>query len=159
MTAAQLRSFAEERRAEIRAKAAAIGIDEAYISRLVDCFYARVRTDETLGPIFEEAILDQWEPHLARMKAFWNSVALNAGEYSGRPVPVHQRLHGVTAEHFGRWLALFRETLDQTAPSADAVDYFMVRAERIAASLQMAMFERFPGAGGGPPVLTTPRTA
>ena len=88
MTAAQVRSFAEERRAEIRAKAAAIGIDEAYISRLVDCFYARVRTDETLGPIFEEAILDQWEPHLARMKAFWNSVALNAGEYSGRPVPV-----------------------------------------------------------------------
>jgi len=148
------RSFAEEKRAEIRANAAAIGIDEAYISRLVESFYARVRADGTLGPIFEDAIGDAWAPHLARMKAFWASVALNAGTYSGRPVPVHQRLEGVGRRHFVLWLALFRETLIDTAPNAAAVEYFMLRAERIAASLQMAMFERFSGAGHEPPVFS-----
>jgi hemoglobin len=144
MTASQPSpSFAEDKRAEIRANAAAIGIDEAYISRLVEAFYAQVRADAMLGPIFENAIGDRWAPHLARMKAFWASVALNAGTYSGRPVPVHQGLEGVSRQHFARWLALFRETLNQTAPSADAVEYLMLRAERIAASLQMAMLERF----------------
>ena len=82
-TALPTRSFAEDKRAEIRASAAALGIDEAYISRLVECFYARVRADAMLGPIFEREIGDRWEPHLARMKAFWASVALNAGGYSG----------------------------------------------------------------------------
>lgn len=159
MTAApSTRSFAGEKRAEIRAKAAAIGVDEAYISLLVECFYARVRADALLGPIFEHAINDRWEPHLARMKAFWASVALNAGAYSGQPVPVHRKLEGVTAWHFGRWLSLFSETLVETAPTTAAIDYFMLRAERIAASLQIAMFERPFEARDEPPVLTTPRT-
>jgi hemoglobin len=147
-----LPSFAEDKRAEIRAAAGRLGIDEDYISRLVEAFYARVRADATLGPIFEREIGDRWDPHLARMKAFWASVALNAGTYSGRPVPVHQRLEGVSPRHFAHWLGLFRETLAETAPSAEAEAYFMLRAERIAASLQMAMFERFPPAGS-PPVL------
>jgi hemoglobin len=142
-------AIAEERRAAIRADAAAIGIDEAYVGLLVDRFYARIRADAMLGPIFEREIGDGWAPHLARMKAFWASVALNAGVYSGRPVPVHQRLGDVTRVHFAHWLALFRETLAETAPSPEAAAYFMVRAERIAASLQMAIFERF--APGGPP--------
>lgn len=146
-------SFAEERRAEIRANAASIGIDEAYVARLVEQFYARVRADGMLGPIFERAIGDRWEPHLARMKDFWASVALNAGSYSGRPVPVHRRLDDVSPGHFTRWLELFRGALIETAPSPAAVDYFMLRAERIAASLQMAMFDRFPGPGDAPPVL------
>jgi hemoglobin len=136
-------SFAEEKRAEIRANAARIGIDEDYLSVLVETFYERVRADPALGPIFAREIAGDWGPHLARMKAFWASVALNAGSYSGRPVPVHQRLEGVTRGHFAVWLGLFRQTLVDTAPSAEAAGYLMLRAERIAASLQMAMFDRF----------------
>jgi hemoglobin len=159
MTAAPpVRSFAEDRRAEIRANAARMGIDEAYISWLVERFYARVRADAMLGPIFEREIGDRWDQHLARMKSFWASVALNAGEYSGQPVPAHQRLEDVTRPHFAHWLALFRETLTETAACDDAVDYFMLRAERIAASLQMAMFERFPATGHEAPVLVMPGT-
>ena len=85
MTVASGRSFAEDKRAEIRANAAALGIDEAYISLLVERFYARVRADATLGPIFEREIGDAWDPHLARMKRFWASVALNAGTHAGGP--------------------------------------------------------------------------
>ena len=83
---------ASERRMEIQRRANAIGIDEAYISLLVDEFYRRVRSDSILGPIFEEAIGDRWDHHLPRMKSFWASVALNAGTYSGQPVPAHKKL-------------------------------------------------------------------
>lgn len=131
---------ASERRAEIQRRAHAIGIDETYISRLVDEFYRRVRSDTVLGPIFEQAIADRWDHHLPRMKSFWASVALNAGTYSGQPVPAHKKLTNVQKAHFQHWLSLFRRTLEDTAPSPEAVDYFMERAERIAESLQLAMF-------------------
>lgn len=135
---------AHARRAEIRHRANVIGIDEAYISLLVDEFYRRIRAEETLGPIFEEAIGDRWDHHLPRMKSFWASVALNAGTYSGQPVPAHKKLSRVQQSHFQTWLALFRQTLQDTAPTPEAVDYFMERANRIAESLQLAMFG-FPG--------------
>ncbi len=135
---------AHARRAEIQRRANTIGIDEAYISLLVDEFYRRIRADETLGPIFEEALGDRWDYHLPRMKSFWASVALNAGTYSGQPVPAHKKLSRVQQSHFQTWLALFRQTLQDTSPTLEAVDYFMERANRIAESLQLAMFG-FPG--------------
>ena len=128
---------ADQRRADIQARAKRIGINEAYISTLVGIFYQRIRKDEVLGPIFNEAITD-WDAHLPRMKNFWCAVALNTGTYSGRPVPAHQQLNGITSDHFARWLALFKETLEDTAPTPQAVDYFMERANRIAKSLQLA---------------------
>lgn len=136
---------AEERRREIEAAAAQMGIDEAYISLLVDAFYDRIRAHPQLGPIFADKISD-WGPHLTRMKDFWASVALNAGRYSGRPVPKHAALKSVQPEHFKLWLGLFREVLEKTAPSPEAVPYFMERAERIAESLKLAMFG-LPGLG------------
>lgn len=135
---------AHERRLEVQAHAASIGIDEAYIALLVDTFYSRIRAHDVLGPIFNDAIGDRWDAHLPRMKSFWASVALNTGTYSGKPVPAHQKLAAVQQSHFGIWLALFRQTLEDTAPSPKAVSYFMERAERIAESLQLAMFG-FPG--------------
>ncbi|MCZ7675655.1 MAG: hypothetical protein M5U35_07010 [Roseovarius sp.] len=39
-------------RAYIRQSAKIIGIDESYLSRMVDEFYDRVRADARLGPIF-----------------------------------------------------------------------------------------------------------
>lgn len=131
---------AAQRRREIQARAAQMGIDDVYIDRLVETFYERIRAHPLIGPVFERAIGENWGPHLARMKDFWASVALNAGRYSGKPVPAHQKLDGVEPWHFNIWLALFRQTLEDTAPTPAAVPYFMERAERIAESLQLAMF-------------------
>ncbi len=138
---------AEERRKEIQARAAAMGINEDYISLLVDRFYHRVRAHPELGPIFEKRIGDDWGPHLAKMKSFWSSVALNSGSYSGRPVPVHKSLSEVNKSHFETWLSLFEQILKDTAPSEAVVPYFMERAHRIAESLQLAMFG-YPGIPG-----------
>lgn len=139
MNAPRIRS-ADERRAEIQAHAAALGIDEDYISLLVETFYGRIRAHELIGPIFENAIGDNWDHHLSTMKAFWASVALNAGRYSGKPVPAHKKHASIEPWHFKIWLALFEQTLKETAPTPGAVTHFMERAERIAQSLQLAMF-------------------
>lgn len=133
---------AQLHREQVQREALQLGIDEDYISTLVDTFYHRIRNHEVLGPIFSDAIGPDWEPHLGKMKNFWSSVARNTGRYSGKPVPAHQHLTQVQQRHFGIWLDLFRQTLVDTAPTPPAVDYFMERAERIARSLQMAMFDK-----------------
>ncbi len=134
---------AGERHARIQARAAHMGINETYISTLVEVFYSRVRDDRALGPIYTRYVTD-WDAHQARMKNFWSAVALSTGTYSGRPVPTHQKLSGVTPDHFTRWLAMFKKTLLDTAPTPEAADYFIKRAERIASSLQRAMFAPLP---------------
>jgi hemoglobin len=131
---------ASDRRRALQEKAAWMGIDDGYISLLVRSFYARIRQHEVLGPIFQSAIGEDWEPHLLRMEDFWSSVAMNSGRYSGKPVPVHKDVGGIEPAHFEMWLELFRETLISTAPREETIPYFMERANRIARSLQLALF-------------------
>jgi hemoglobin len=126
-----------DRRIQItEAVAGATGIDEAMIERLVRSFYAHIREDAVLGPIFAARITD-WEPHLKRMCAFWSSVVLLTGRYSGQPMRAHHPLP-VDATHFDRWLALFEETARQVCPPA-AADHFILRAKRIAESLELGI--------------------
>lgn len=127
---------AARREAASQAIRHATGIDEALIDRLVEGFYARVRDDHLIGPVFAARIED-WGPHLAQMKLFWSSVALSAGVYQGRPMPKHLPLP-VDARHFDRWLELFRETARDLCPPV-AADHFIERAERIAQSLELGI--------------------
>ena len=131
-----IRRTGEERQASIEQTAAALEIDEAFVSRLVDTFYARVRQDPLLGPIFETALGEDWGPHLAKLKDFWSAIALGTRRYNGRPMPAHLRLPGLTPAHFQRWLALFRETLDEIAPNPAAADFFHDRASMIGRNFQ-----------------------
>jgi hemoglobin len=127
----------EERRARITAGIAArTGISEAMIERLVHAFYDKVRTDAVLGPVFDARIQD-WEPHLAQMCAFWSSVALLTGRYHGTPMVKHAPLP-VDAAHFDRWLALFEQTAHEVCPG-EAEAHFVERARRIAASLELGI--------------------
>lgn len=126
-----------ERRAQAsREISAATGIDEVLIERLVHGFYDKVRRDPLLGPVFEARITD-WNMHLGRMCAFWSSVALMTGRYSGQPMRAHLPLP-VDADHFDRWLALFEETAHELCPPV-AADHFIERARRIAESLEMGI--------------------
>jgi hemoglobin len=131
-----------DKRHELQTAARDIGVSEEYISELVDCFYNRIRLDPDLGPIFERVVKGNWGPHLEKMKLFWNSVALRSGLYIGKPVQVHQAITGVEPSHFATWLRLFEETLRETAPTPEAVDYFMTYARNMAGRLQQVMFPR-----------------
>ncbi len=125
-------------RAAKREAAHAIGIDAAFISDLVDRFYAAVRDDALLGPIFADRIAD-WPTHLARMKAFWSSVLHNSGSYSGSPMQKHLAIPGLERAHFERWLALFRATLADLARDPAAAPHVEERARMIATSLLNAI--------------------
>lgn len=121
-----------------RDAALAIGIDAAFISDLVDRFYAAVRDDALLGPIFAERIAD-WPTHLGRMKAFWSSVLHNSGTYSGSPMRKHLAIPGLDRTHFDRWLTLFRATLADLARDPAAAPHVEERARMIATSLLNAI--------------------
>ena len=131
-------------RSEMQEKAAAemaaIGIDADFLSLLVETFYARIQAHEVLGPVFEARLHGRWPEHLARMKLFWQSVALRNGVYNGRPVPAHLKVSGLNEPLFDEWLALFGKTLDDIAPSVAAHDFLMAAAGRIARSLILSIF-------------------
>ena len=117
-------------------------VDEAGIVRLVDAFYARVRRDPALGPVFDAAIAPaEWPVHLAKMYAFWSSVMLGSGRYKGNPVAVHAAVAGLAPELFPRWLDLFEVTAAELFAPA-AAQRFADKARTIAESLRSALFFR-----------------
>lgn len=131
------RQEASARRAEATAKLMQdTGITEDLIDQLVEAFYGRVQNDSMLGPIFS-SVIDDWGPHLAQMKLFWSSVALSTGVYQGRPMPKHLKLP-IDARHFDHWLQLFEETAREICTPLQ-VEHFMVRARRIAQSLELGV--------------------
>lgn len=114
---------------------------EAQLARLVDAFYAKVRADETLGPIFNSAVGD-WPEHLEKLASFWSSVMLTTGRYKGNPMAAHLRhVASIRPEMFDRWLTLWSQTAGEILPPADA-DMIRTKAERIAESLKLALFFR-----------------
>jgi hemoglobin len=128
-------------------------VTEPAIALLVDRFYAAVRRDPVLAPVFEATIADnEWPEHLATMCRFWSSVMLTSGRYSGNPVAVHRAVQGLGRPLFARWLALFEATVrDLFAPEPAAG--LIAKAHRIATSLQLALFHRL----GAPPDGLAPR--
>jgi len=127
-------------------------LDEAALPGLVDRFYARVRQDPEIGPVFNAAIED-WDVHLEKLAAFWSSVMLTTGRYKGNPFAAHLK-HPLTPAMFERWLALWGETVDEMFAPEIAVQ-FRAKAQRIAESLQLGMFFR-PAAPSGLTIKRTP---
>lgn len=120
-----------------KAPGLAAGIDEAMIGELVDRFYAKVREDDILGPVFDSRI-DNWDEHLTKLRAFWSSVVLITGRYKGQPMPVHAAISEITDAHFERWLSLFAETAKSVCPP-EAAALFIDRSRRIGQSLSLGI--------------------
>jgi hemoglobin len=123
-------------------------INDETIGKLVSEFYGKVRLDAELGPIFAQHIGDDWVPHLEIISLFWSNVMLADGRYSGNPMGKHMGLKEVQPHHFEIWLGLFRETA-QDLFEEPVASRFIERAERIAQSIQIGMFQSF-----GPKVTT-----
>ncbi|MFC4727904.1 group III truncated hemoglobin [Coralloluteibacterium thermophilus] len=106
---------------------------EAEVERLVHGFYARVRADAVLGPLFERHV-DDWPEHLAQLVDFWSAMLRGTRRFRGAPVQRHLALPGLDAGLFARWLALFRAT---TAEMGNPVmrEVADAAAERVAGTL------------------------
>ena len=85
------------------------------IKLLVDSFYEKVKSDDTIGHIFNDVAKVNWDEHLPRMYSFWESILLGKASFEGNPMVKHILLSKKTPMkeiHFERWLKLWAETLD-----------------------------------------------
>ncbi|MDQ2793624.1 MAG: group III truncated hemoglobin [Bacteroidota bacterium] len=106
------------------------------IRRLIDAFYALVRQDELLGPVFASRIPDgHWPTHLDTMTRFWTAALLGqAAGYRGNPGAKHMYLP-IEKAHFTRWLALFGQTVDAMFEGENAAE-MKVRALKMGEMFQ-----------------------
>lgn len=82
---------------------------EAEVRLLVEQFYARVREDALLAPIFAAHVVD-WAQHLDHLTDFWSSLLRGTRRFNGAPMQKHLMIDGLTEALFERWLLRFRET-------------------------------------------------
>ena len=93
------------------------------IELLVNSFYDRVRTDDSLGFIFDEIAKTNWATHLPKMYDFWETVLFRSGSYTGNPLMAHAKLTPLTTmgrEQFDRWLSVFTSTVDHLFAGVNA---------------------------------------
>lgn len=91
--------------------------NRADIEKLVHTFYAKVRANQEIGFFFNETITD-WEEHLEKLSDFWESNLFQVSKFRGRPgrahIMVDQKFnHTIEAKHFGVWLNMWVETVDE----------------------------------------------
>ena len=84
-------------------------LNESSIAVLVDTFYAHVREDDVIGPVFNRVVAD-WPEHLAKLTDFWSSVMLGVGAYKGNPMMAHLPIPEMDPQHLERWLTLWQQT-------------------------------------------------
>jgi hemoglobin len=88
----------------------------ADVEQLVRAFYGKALVDPVIGWLFTDVARLDLEAHVPQIASFWETVLLGTKSYAGTPFEPHARLHGkarLTAGHFGRWLALWGETVDE----------------------------------------------
>lgn len=110
---------------------------------LVSEFYKKVRKDEKLGPFFNETIQD-WDAHLDHLTTFWESSLFLKTKYSGNPLEAHTRVdaafdHSITELHFGIWLNLWFQTIDELF-EGDYANNAKRRARKMGTFMYMNIF-------------------
>jgi hemoglobin len=114
---------------------------------LVSNFYEKVRAEETLGPFFNETITD-WEAHLNHLTTFWETSLFMTRKleekYRGNPLEAHVKVdkqfnHSIDNLHFGIWLNLWYQTLDELF-EGEIADNAKRRARKMGTFMYMNIF-------------------
>ncbi|GAA4300908.1 group III truncated hemoglobin [Aestuariibaculum suncheonense] len=111
---------------------------------LVSSFYDKIRQDAVLGPFFNNVISD-WEAHIEKLTTFWDSSLFLKTKYLGNPLEVHVKVdaannHSITNEHFGLWLNLWFQTIDELF-EGDYAENAKRRARKMGTFLYMEIFK------------------
>lgn len=119
--------------------------DRSDVSHLVRTFYAKVRKHQTLGPIFNRIISD-WEEHLEKLTDFWESNLFFVQKYQGNPRTAHISVdkkmdHTIETRHFGEWLNLWFETIDEHFEGTLA-DRAKMNARKMSTHLFLKIYEQ-----------------
>lgn len=105
------------------------------VIQIVDSFYAKVRLDPLIGPIFNDVAKVDWAEHMPKLYNFWEDLLFGTDNYKGRPFPPHMKLN-LKPVHFEIWLKLFTETIDENYQGMKAEE-MKARARRIALNFSM----------------------
>ena len=114
------------------------------ISNLVHQFYAKIRMNDELGPIFNK-VISNWDEHLILLTDFWETSLLTGKNYKGNPFTAHQRADDavdniISVNHFGAWLNLWFATVDENFAGENA-QTIKRRARKMQTPLFIAIFE------------------
>lgn len=110
-------------------------IDDDNLRVLVTTFYAEVRQEPLLGPIFEERIGASWERHMDRMVDFWSAVLLGTGRFRGNPMLKHALIPDLSARHFDRWMEMF-EVVCRRLYASESAELILLRAGNMRRGLE-----------------------
>ncbi len=118
-------------------------INHQNIQTLMDSFYAKVRKNKDLGPIFEGVIgtdFKAWEAHKEKIGRFWRQMLLGENVFDGQPLKKHLELPSFPREHFEVWLNLFSETLYEIY-TPEVAKSILLKAQMIAQRFQTAIYD------------------
>lgn len=84
---------------------------------LVSTFYTKVRANERIGFFFNDTIED-WPAHLEKLTDFWETNLFMVSKFRGNPMKAHKDVdhhfqNSIEQKHFGEWLNLWYQTLDE----------------------------------------------
>ncbi|GGZ90964.1 group III truncated hemoglobin [Algibacter mikhailovii] len=118
---------------------------------LVSSFYDKVRNDDVLGPFFNNLISD-WDGHIEKLTTFWESSLFMTRKlehkYHGDPLAAHVKVdqdnnHCITELHFGLWLNLWFQTIDELF-IGEYAENAKRRARKMGTFLYLKIFEARP---------------
>lgn len=114
------------------------------VALLVNTFYTKIRANDELGPIFNNAISD-WDSHLIHLTNFWESQLFRKNVFSGNPLKKHVEVdennnNQLTNDLFGLWLQFWLGTLDELF-EGELADLAKDRARNIASFMFMEIFK------------------
>lgn len=111
------------------------------IEHLINSFYAKVVKDETIGFFFTQIAKVDWDKHLPKMYAFWESVIFGQMSYKGNPMGAHfpiNEMQAMEQKHFNRWLQLWTAAIEENFKGENA-DMAIYKAENIAKLMAFKM--------------------
>lgn len=120
-------------------RALSVGLTAPVLRDVVYAFYDKVRNDEMLAPIFNKAIGPKWDHHIEKVYQFWlMATRLGTGYQARNFMLAHLRHSAIGAAEASRWLALFKETLEERC-SAEIGDVLFDIANRMAENILVGL--------------------
>ncbi len=86
------------------------------IELLVNKFYDKVGSDETIGFFFNDVAKVDWSHHLPKMYAFWETLLFGQISYKGNPMAIHFPINAqvpMEKRHFEHWVKLWTQTIEE----------------------------------------------
>jgi hemoglobin len=117
---------------------------------LLENFYSKALSDETIGYFFTEVVPLNMETHLPLITDFWETVLFGKAAYRGNVLQMHQHIHQLSPfkeEHFKQWVQLFIETVDEMY-EGDKATMAKQRAESVATLMRIKLLHGGIGLAG-----------